>query len=323
MKKKHTLIKLAAGAAISAGIIYFINRLINKKATEGHYLKSEPEDFYHWANGQVYLKKMGSGKPLLLIHDLNPMSSSKEWERCGAMLSENHTVYEIDLPGCGRSDKKKLPYVGFFYVQLLQSIFSNVIKEKADVVVSGASASLVLSALSYDRKMIDKVILVNPYALSGRGDSFTWRERIIKGLYELPLVGTLLYNIKMNRPSIDSVLSNELLYNPFNATYELVDSYYEAAHLGDSSGRYLMGAILAGYLNVNYEIAARRIENDTLIIFGESNTEKEDRAEEYLSYKNNIQLVSIEKSAFLPQLEEPEKFTEIVQKFLRGENVEE
>ncbi|MCA9640137.1 MAG: alpha/beta fold hydrolase [Myxococcales bacterium] len=50
----------------------------------------------------VYLKKLGSGPPLLLIHGL--MTSSYSWRYVVSALAERFTVYAPDLPGAGRTD---------------------------------------------------------------------------------------------------------------------------------------------------------------------------------------------------------------------------
>ena len=44
-----------------------------------------------------------------LIHDLDPTASSYEWKAVTKKLAENHTVYAIDLLGCGRSEKPNMP----------------------------------------------------------------------------------------------------------------------------------------------------------------------------------------------------------------------
>ena len=53
---------------------------------------------------------MAGGTPVLLIHDLSPLSSSYEWCRYAKKLEKQHTVYTIDLLGCGRSEKPYLTY---------------------------------------------------------------------------------------------------------------------------------------------------------------------------------------------------------------------
>ena len=63
--------------------------------------------------------KKGEGTPLLLVHDLNCASSNYEWKYVVDDLSKRHTVYAIDLLGCGHSDKPKMTYTNYLYVQLL------------------------------------------------------------------------------------------------------------------------------------------------------------------------------------------------------------
>lgn len=36
--------------------------------------------YYHWKYGNIYYTKSGKGKPVLLIHDLDPTASSYEWK---------------------------------------------------------------------------------------------------------------------------------------------------------------------------------------------------------------------------------------------------
>ena len=90
--------------------------------------------YYHWKYGNIYYTKSGKGKPVLLIHDLDPTASSYEWKAVTKKLAENHTVYAIDLLGCGRSEKPNMTYTNYLYVQLMNEFISNVINEKTDVI---------------------------------------------------------------------------------------------------------------------------------------------------------------------------------------------
>ena len=57
----------------------------------------------------LYTKK-GSGSPVLLIHDIVPGACGYEWNRIEEELAMEHTVYTIDLLGCGRSEKPGVTY---------------------------------------------------------------------------------------------------------------------------------------------------------------------------------------------------------------------
>ncbi|MDO4479302.1 MAG: alpha/beta fold hydrolase [Lachnospiraceae bacterium] len=323
MSKKHTFLKIVVGIGVTLTTIHVINRVLNRLFTGGNHLKAENDDFYSWTNGQIYLKKTGTGKPLLLLHDLTTYGSSVEWERVVAQLAANHTVYEIDLPGCGRSDKKSLPYVSFFYVQLIQSVLSEVIGEKADIAATGAAAPILLSAANYDGSLIDKIIVINPYKLCSEGGALTKLDKFHKSLKELPIIGSFFYNMRYNRMRIESLMSNDLFYNPFNVSTELVEKFCEGAHLRYETGRYLMAAIDAGYMNVNDSMAVAKLQKEALIISGAALKNESAMASEYQALNHEMQHVVIEKSGMYPQIEEPEVFVEVVEKFLQGENVSE
>ena len=82
-------------------------------------LKSTASNYYNWRFGKIYYTKQGTGSPVLLIHDLTIYSSAYEWEALVKQLEKNHTVYCIDLPGCGRSDKQHITYTNYLYVQAI------------------------------------------------------------------------------------------------------------------------------------------------------------------------------------------------------------
>ena len=114
-------------------------------------------------NLEIYIiKKEGTGSPVLLIHDLNHYSSSMEWDKVIGTLSKEHTVYTIDLLGCGKSDKPAITYTCYLYVQLLTDFIRDIIGEKTDIVATGASASFVTAACQNIADQIDHIILVCP-----------------------------------------------------------------------------------------------------------------------------------------------------------------
>ena len=112
------------------------------------------------------ITKEGTGKPILLIHDLSAMQSEYEWNRIVSDLSKKNTVYTLDLLGCGKSDKPNFTYTNFLYVQLVTDFINNVIGEKADVIVTGNSCSFVLMACHNNDEIIDRILLINPPSIS-------------------------------------------------------------------------------------------------------------------------------------------------------------
>ncbi len=90
--------------ALAAGTIHLANRFVDMTAQMKNLLKSQNGKYFESKNGKVFYTKRGSGTPLLLIHELNPIASSYEWCRVMKKLEKDHTVYTLDLLGCGRSD---------------------------------------------------------------------------------------------------------------------------------------------------------------------------------------------------------------------------
>lgn len=90
------------------------------------------------------LYQKGTGSPILLIHDTLPGASGYEWSKIEDELAIDHTVYTVDLLGCGRSDKSSITYTNFVYVQMISDFIKKIIGQKTDVIASGFQALLLL-----------------------------------------------------------------------------------------------------------------------------------------------------------------------------------
>jgi hypothetical protein len=56
--------------ALAVGSLHIVNRCAQAFATVKNLLDKHKGAFYDWRFGQVYYTKIGSGSPLLLVHDL-------------------------------------------------------------------------------------------------------------------------------------------------------------------------------------------------------------------------------------------------------------
>ena len=61
--------------------MHIFNRIISFTSKLKNLLKTDQGQFYEWKYGNIFYKKIGKGAPILLVHDLNPSSSSIEWDR--------------------------------------------------------------------------------------------------------------------------------------------------------------------------------------------------------------------------------------------------
>ena len=81
--------------AIAGTGMYAFNKFIEFTSQSRNLTSYDDENYYSWRNGTIFYQKKGKGKPILLIHDLNPISSSIEWKNIIDRLSKNHTVYAV------------------------------------------------------------------------------------------------------------------------------------------------------------------------------------------------------------------------------------
>lgn len=307
--------KLAAGTILAGAAtvtIHMINKMIYFSATLDNLLSNPSGSFYEWKFGKIYYTKKGEGKPILLIHDLNTCSSSYEWNKVVDELSKSNTVYCMDLLGCGRSEKPCLTYTNFLYVQLITDFIKHVIGEKTDVIATGESGAFTIAACKNDSSIIEQIIMVNPYKLELLSKIPTKRTKIVTWLINLPIVGTFLYNILNKRDNIESLFINNYYYNTDKIDEEILKTYYEAAHSGDSSSKYLFASLKGSYTTINIPFCLQELNNSIYIIAGKENPFYKEYAEEYKVILPSIEIIDFEEAKYLPQLENPEDFIEQV-----------
>ncbi|MDD3361334.1 MAG: alpha/beta fold hydrolase [Hespellia sp.] len=318
MKTKGKIITLTMLTAATTGAIYVLNKARELADTAESIFSGIDGEYYNWRFGKVFYTKQGSGKPILLIHDLNATSSHYEWMNIVNDLSKTNTVYAIDLLGCGNSDKPNLTYTNFLYVQLINDFIKNVIEEKADIIATSESSAIAIMACTNNAELIDRIVLVNPVSPISLAKNPTKRSTIVRDLINLPIVGTMLYNILIRRTTVENDFRTKYYYNPDNITDKLISTYLESSHIGESHSKYLYASIVSKYTNTNIMQSLNNMNNSIYIIVGNGNPENVLAADQYQNQVPAIEIVSMENSKLLPQLELPKKFMEQLNIFLES-----
>ena len=194
-KHGKRLITLAALATTTTAIIHIANKVVAASAGLKEMLDTNGKNYYHWRFGDIYYTRKGKGSPILLIHDMLPGGSGYEWNKIEDDLALEHTVYSIDLPGCGRSEKPGMTYTNFVYVQSICDFIKNVIGEKTDVIVSGYSGSFVIMACRNEGKLFNKIMMVNPVNPGALKQMPTKKDKLFRKCLEVPVFGTLVYHM--------------------------------------------------------------------------------------------------------------------------------
>lgn len=307
--------KIIGVTAVAATGMHVVNRMINYTANLKELLTEENGEIYEWNNGSIFYQKCGTGSPVLLIHDLDPAASSVEWNKIIHKLGKSHTVYSMDLIGCGRSDKPGITYTNFLYVQLINHFIRDVIGEEADIIATGFSASFVIMAQAMNRDNFRKIILVNPNPIDNLRAVPEKNNRIVKFLMETPILGTFIYNMTVHEKKIHEMFENKFFHKSSLIPTKLEDIYFESAHKDNSMGKYLKGSMEGNFINIDIANALKNAEN-IYIIASRERTNAISITEDYLHLNKNIEVSYISHSKYLPQLEVPEKFLEVVREFL-------
>ena len=316
MKKyKKKLLTTSILITMSTIVMHIVNRVIIASAVIKNLLPDRENNIYEWRFGKIYYTKSGEGKPLLLIHDLHPSCSNYEWKKLVSSLEKHYTVYTLDLLGCGRSDKPKITYTNFLYVQLITDFVKNVIHQKTNVIATGLSASFTIMTCLNDDNVFEKIMLISPEDLAILNQAPTKQSKAAKFLLEIPILGTLVYHILVCRPNIELLFTEKYLFNPFHADHLSIDTYYEAAHKGNGDGKYLQSSISGRYVYCNIAHALKEINNSIFILSGEKKVGIQETIALYTSLNASIESELISKTCHMPHMENPEKVLESIEIF--------
>lgn len=315
MSKHNTLKKIVAVSVVAGTAMHIANNYITKYATAKNLLNRMNGHLFPFKYGNVFYKVSGKGKPVLLIHDINETSSGIEWFYLEKKLAKTNKVYTIDLLGCGRSEKPKLVYNNFLYVQLINDFIKEVIGEPVNIIATGKSVAPVVMACKLCKDSIDQIIFINPMDLSDLSEVPDTCCKIKRAILSTPVVGTFIYHICHRKASIQEQFFCNYYSNPKADFEELCEYYYESAHKDQSGSRYLFASIQGYETNMNIYHAIKSIDKDIIVISGNDYLESESIADEYVKMNKNIESISIMNTSYLPQLEAPSKVMDIIEQY--------
>ena len=292
---------------------HLINKLIFSKSTSNHYTNMNNRKNYQWKFGEISYIECGSGPALLLVHDLHSYSSFYEWNAVIDSLSKDYTVYAIDLLGCGHSEKPNITYTTYMYTQLINDFIMNIIHKKVDIVATGDSAPIALMSSYINSMLYYHVILVNPVSIKKAMKNPNKRSNIRRFLLNMPILGTMIYNICMNKPNLSKTFTQECFDNGM-VPIDVMNAYHENAHLSGSAAKFLFTSTQCRYTTASVTKAVSESNLCTYIISG-ANEYQDDVISEYLDLNPAIETIEINNSKHLPQIEEPEEFVKQLRLF--------
>lgn len=311
MIKKNKLMTLLALFAGGASATALFNKYIKFAAVSKNIMSEQHSLCYKWRLGNIHYTKTGTGKPLLLVHELNFASSGYEWNFIIDKLKQHFTVYTIDLLGCGRSEKPNLTYTNYLFVQLLCDFIKSEIGHRTNLIATGDSAALAIMACNNSPELFDQLMLINPDSLANCGQIPGKNAKLYKLILDMPIIGTLLYHIASSRNLIEEIFEKKYFYNPYTVKPIFIDHYFESSHLGECP-KAIFSSMECKYTKCNIINALKKINNSIFIVGGSEEINIVNNIEEYKFYNSAIESSIIVKTKHLPQLENPGKLLEII-----------
>ena len=309
--KKYLKILTAMVVSSSTLIgVSLLNKILSVHAVSKNLLEKEDLREFEWRFGNIKYRKQGNGNPILLVHSLDVASSSEEWFKITDKLAESHTVYSIDLLGCGMSEKPFMTYTNHIFAQLICDFIKVVIGKRTTVISSGNSSSFVISACDNDNTLFEKIILISPEKLSNGNLIPGKRARTYKAILSTSILGNLLYNIAVFRLNI----KNDF-YKKEKFTKEMLDKCYEAAHRG-LSPKSLYSSLVCFYTKKNIKFELSQIDNSIIIFEGRFNRDSSDITKEYVKINPAIETVIIDDSNKYPHIENEKEFLKALNIYL-------
>ncbi|SEF52330.1 Pimeloyl-ACP methyl ester carboxylesterase [Caloramator fervidus] len=241
----------------------------------------------------IYYKKAGSGKKVILLHGWGGRADS--FLPVFNYLSTKFEVYAIDFPGFGLSSLPPKPWGVLDYTQMLYKFFEKLQIDKASLVGHsfGGRVSIMFSSLYPER--VEKVVLVDS---AGVLPKRTWRYYL--KVYKFKLLKKLY-----------------LLFNGNNK--EAVEKFYRKYGSKDYKNAGPLRETLVKVVNEDLRGYLPKIKAPTLLVWGE----KDEDTPLYMAkiMENeipNASLVVFKEAGHFSYLDNINEFNAIVSNFLKG-----
>ena len=246
-----------------------------------------------------YLEGGGSDGNILLIHGLG--ASAERWARVIPHLSKKYYVVVPDLIGFGFSDKPSVDYTPLFFSQFIFDFIKTLGITKTSLIGSSLGGQIVAECAITQSKMIEKIVLVSPSGIMKQSTP-TLDAYMLAALYPTQDGAKTAFQMMAGiNKEIDS---------------DTINGFIQRMTLPNAKMAF-MSTMLGVRNSAPLSERLARISVPTLVVWGKHDTLIPiTYSKDYVSSIKNCQLVEMESSGHTPYVEEPEKFSEIVLRFL-------
>jgi len=266
----------------------------------------------------IHYYEAGQGdEPVILLHGGGVDSALISWSDIIPGLAQYHRVIAPDLPGYGKSDRPDVEYSLEYYRDFLCRFMDALQIESASLVGLSLGGGTALAFVLQHPHKVKKLVLVDTYGLMSRIPF-----HFLSYLYVItPLNDFSYWLMSHSRSLVRQMLLAGLIYDPQNATPELVDLVYQALRqpgAGKSFKSFQRSEVGPRRLRSDFSDRLGEIKAPTLLVHGDHDSsvplECVRRAQKALP---DVRLVVLKNRRHWPMRENPQEFISIVLDFLR------
>lgn len=251
----------------------------------------------------------GGGPAVVLVHGW--LSSGEIWERLAERLAQRFTVYTLDLPGFGESDKPASGYGVRYGSRLLYAFCAHFGLTRAAIVGHDVGGAMAVKLAADHPDVVGRIVLVAAPANEDQIDLPT-----LLWLATLPVVGPVFYALGRYLRPLRRLWMRPFVLDSEDLTEEVVDN---------ASGS-TPAAVTKTLSVTRREIARGRlarqvgvIKAPVLAIAGEEDQIVDPQATDDWARTVSAEVVLLEQCGHLPMLERTGEFSARVMAFLTGD----
>jgi pimeloyl-ACP methyl ester carboxylesterase len=262
--------------------------------------------------------------PLIFIHGFG--ASIEHWRNNLPVLSQNHTVYALDLIGFGASRKIATGYSADFWAEQVHDFWQTFIGQPV-VLVANSIGSLVSLAAAFNYPdMVKELVMLSLPDVSVRQEMLPpWIRPVVTSLENLVASPILIKNLLkfLRRPATIRRWAGVAYYDKTVITDELVTILSTPAYDRDSEKTLysLSQSVRQANFAQPVKVMLPQIKIPMLLIWGlQDRMIPPKQAKEIASLNPRLQLIELENVGHCPHDECPDRFNAILLDWLNSEH---
>ncbi|MSQ11296.1 MAG: alpha/beta fold hydrolase [Dehalococcoidia bacterium] len=252
----------------------------------------------------------GSGPPLVLLHGVG--SSVVAWTENLLPLAEHFTVYALDLPGHGDSEKPEMAYTLPAASRFMTDFLDAIDAPRAHLAGESLGGLITLKTALDHPDRVDKVVAIGS---AGLGRDLAWVIRWIS----VPIIGEIIVHPTASRMKYQL---KRVMRGKRYVTDELIKELYRA-RVSPGAERALLKMVRWGVTPFGLRRRAYllpelpRLQAPLMLVWGANDSiAPVHHAYEAVRISPAVRLEVFEQCGHWAQMEQPERFNRLVREFL-------